>query len=61
MIKDNPDDTVREEQNGAETNASGTEDSLKMETEETAKAFKIGSKEGEVEVVIIIVRKALEK
>ncbi len=39
MIKDNPDDTVREEQSEAEIDASGTEDSLEMETSETEKTF----------------------
>lgn len=35
MIKDNPDDTVREEQNGAEVNAPGIDDTLEMETRES--------------------------
>jgi len=45
MIKDNPDDTVREEQNEAEIDASGTEDSLRIETSEAEKAFE--NKEGD--------------
>ena len=38
MIKDNPDDTVREEQNEAEMIASGTENTLDNETAEAEKA-----------------------
>lgn len=47
MIKDNPDDTVREEQNGAEMTASGTENSFDMEAAEAAKV--VGDKEEEGE------------
>ncbi|MGI6311297.1 MAG: hypothetical protein ACOXZU_07165 [Bacteroidales bacterium] len=36
MIKDDPDGTVREEQNEAEINASGTDDTIKNETSEAA-------------------------
>ena len=39
MIKDDPDGTVREEQNEAEINASGTDDTIKNETSEAARAF----------------------
>jgi hypothetical protein len=38
MIKENPEDSVREEQNGAETNAAGTEDANKTEKAEENKA-----------------------
>ena len=38
MTKDNPDDTVREEQNEAEMTASGTENAFEMELEEEVKA-----------------------
>jgi hypothetical protein len=34
MIKENPEDSVREEQNGANTNAAGTEDTLKTDKAE---------------------------
>ncbi|MBN2666309.1 MAG: DUF349 domain-containing protein [Bacteroidales bacterium] len=43
MIKDNPDDTVREEQNEAEMTASDTENALDNETTEEEKA--VGDKE----------------
>ncbi len=43
MIKDNPDDTVREEQNEAEMTASGTETAFNIEPEEPEKA--VGDKE----------------
>ncbi|MDX9946731.1 MAG: DUF349 domain-containing protein [Bacteroidales bacterium] len=43
MIKDNPDDTVHEEQNEAEVTASGTENALDKETAEPEKA--VGDKE----------------
>jgi len=46
MIKDNPDDTVRDEQNGAEIDASGTEDSLDMETTEEKKVSETREDDG---------------